>query len=337
MKSPYKIAIPKPCHENWLEMTPNEKGRFCQSCSKTVVDFTNMKTNEIQEFVHNNKQQRICGHIKQNQLDAINLQISDTIFEQKLSFHKLFLLALLLAMGTSLFSCSDDKGNTKKIESVEIVEKVIDSIQIEVKKHSDSATTCTSKEKTDSATIEKPKIKDQIITTIGDVAIIKGEMIETIKHPIVLLDSINEPQYDIIEGEMDIEKTPHCPVPERKSTDPYNYSEVEIPPEFKGTPKNLSVKEKRDYFKEKISQFVLDNFEITQGDIALEGRQRINAQFMIDKKGKVKDIKVRAPHKWFEEETKRVISLLPKFTPAIQQDKPIEITYSLPIIFDIKD
>ena len=35
-----KITIPTPCHENWNEMTPNEMGRHCTVCSKTVKDFT---------------------------------------------------------------------------------------------------------------------------------------------------------------------------------------------------------------------------------------------------------------------------------------------------------
>ena len=73
MKTRYSISIPRPCHENWSEMSPNEKGRFCQSCSKIVVDFTKMEIVDVQAFIHNNKEQRICGHIKQSQLDTINL------------------------------------------------------------------------------------------------------------------------------------------------------------------------------------------------------------------------------------------------------------------------
>jgi len=131
MKTNYSISIPKPCHEDWSKMTKNEKGRFCQSCSKTVVDFTEMNTDEIQDYIHNNKSQRICGHIKQSQLNTINLRIPETVFSQNLSFQKLFLLTLLIVMGTNLFNCSNENGDIKKIESVEIVEqhaKVKDSI-----------------------------------------------------------------------------------------------------------------------------------------------------------------------------------------------------------------
>jgi hypothetical protein len=171
MKTRYSITIPKPCHENWSKMTPNEKGRFCQSCSKTVVDFTTMKTNEIQEYVHENKGQRICAHIKQTQLDTINLQVSETIFEQTLSFQKLFLLALLFAMGTSLFSCADDQGQVKKINSIKIVEKVIDTTQFKKEKHVDSVLNT----KTDSVIVKKPKAPIPVPIIMGDI-MIEGEI-----------------------------------------------------------------------------------------------------------------------------------------------------------------
>jgi hypothetical protein len=51
MSSNLKIIIPKPCHENWSAMSPKEKGRFCGSCSKTVVDFTKKSPSEIKEYL----------------------------------------------------------------------------------------------------------------------------------------------------------------------------------------------------------------------------------------------------------------------------------------------
>ena len=62
-----KITIPTPCHENWNEMTPNEMGRHCAVCSKTVKDFTDCSYEEIYNELNSN--QNICGRFNDNQLN----------------------------------------------------------------------------------------------------------------------------------------------------------------------------------------------------------------------------------------------------------------------------
>jgi hypothetical protein len=120
MERKYKITIPEPCDEDWNKMTPNENGRFCGSCSKNVVDFTNMMPDEIQAYFlkHNN----VCGRFKNSQLDSLSIQIPNRVLYSQTHYHKMFLLALLITMGTTLFSCSDKNGNKQKIDKVEIVE-----------------------------------------------------------------------------------------------------------------------------------------------------------------------------------------------------------------------
>jgi hypothetical protein len=122
MDKQYKIAIPEPCHQDWNKMSPKDNGRFCLSCSKTVVDFTLMLPEEIQHFFIQNQGSKICGRFKTTQLDDIIIQIPSRILYSQNHYHKIFLLALFVAMGTILFCCQDKDGKKHKIHKEEIVE-----------------------------------------------------------------------------------------------------------------------------------------------------------------------------------------------------------------------
>jgi len=124
MERKYKITIPEPCHEDWNKMTPNDNGRFCGSCSKNVVDFTNMLPDEIQLYFQQNS--NVCGRFKNSQLNSLTIQIPNRVLYSQTHYHKIFLLALFIAMGTTLFSCADKNGNKQKIDKVEVIEDSID-------------------------------------------------------------------------------------------------------------------------------------------------------------------------------------------------------------------
>ena len=62
-----KITIPEPCHENWGNMTPKEKGRHCDQCDKVVVDFTNHTQEEIVDHLEN-AEGKTCGRFKKEQI-----------------------------------------------------------------------------------------------------------------------------------------------------------------------------------------------------------------------------------------------------------------------------
>ena len=67
MKQKIQLSIPEPCHENWQQMSSVEKGRFCSSCQKTVLDFTQLSDNEIIKLV--SKNDNLCGRFNASQLD----------------------------------------------------------------------------------------------------------------------------------------------------------------------------------------------------------------------------------------------------------------------------
>lgn len=100
-----KISIPTPCHEDWEAMIPNEKGRHCNSCIKTVVDFTTMSDDEVKNFLLSRKEEKVCGRFRTDQLHRITVELPENIFYIPLPFWKKFLAACLLVFSTTLFSC----------------------------------------------------------------------------------------------------------------------------------------------------------------------------------------------------------------------------------------
>ncbi|SDI82020.1 hypothetical protein [Chryseobacterium jejuense] len=99
-----KITIPKPCHENWDNMSHDEKGKFCSVCSKTVHDFTSLSDEElINSFNVNND---ICGRFREDQL-GVNLNFSLT--------NKLALGLLVVGGFTATVNAQEIKPGDAKI------------------------------------------------------------------------------------------------------------------------------------------------------------------------------------------------------------------------------
>lgn len=67
MKQQTFLHIPEPCHENWDNMMPEGRGRFCASCAKTVVDFTAMTDAQVLNYLKTIKG-NTCGRLKEDQL-----------------------------------------------------------------------------------------------------------------------------------------------------------------------------------------------------------------------------------------------------------------------------
>ncbi|WP_353101217.1 carboxypeptidase-like regulatory domain-containing protein [Myroides odoratus] len=63
----YTINIPKPCSEDWNQMTPLEKGRHCAVCEKTILDFSNYTKQEL--IQHIKQEGKICGRVPAKYLD----------------------------------------------------------------------------------------------------------------------------------------------------------------------------------------------------------------------------------------------------------------------------
>ncbi|MNJ86059.1 hypothetical protein D3C87_35420 [compost metagenome] len=107
------IGIQQPCSEDWSKMTPTEKGAFCQKCAKQVHDFTKKSNSEIKQTLLELKGQEVCGRMTIQQEIALNMEFEAWIKANKTNFQRLFITALLIVFGLTLFSCEDERDQRK--------------------------------------------------------------------------------------------------------------------------------------------------------------------------------------------------------------------------------
>ncbi len=98
----YLLHINEACSENWDAMTPNDKGKFCNNCNKTVFDFTTATDNDIIQFIEKAKGEEFCGKFEEQQLDRWLEKTS--IRTSNPALYKFLLSFLLLTGGQDLFA-----------------------------------------------------------------------------------------------------------------------------------------------------------------------------------------------------------------------------------------
>ena len=84
-------------------MIPNDGGRYCNSCAKTVIDFTLMEDKEVQDFFLAQNNQPVCGRFKNNQLHRIVIDLPSNILQVKMPVWMRFMVACLVILGLSIF------------------------------------------------------------------------------------------------------------------------------------------------------------------------------------------------------------------------------------------
>ncbi len=111
-----KITIPTPCHEDWNTMTPNDKGRHCNQCVKTVVDFTTWQPQQI--LLHMQINKNVCGRFTEEQLyETIPTQED---FVKQIAYFRISTLKKVAAIFLFAFmigasSCYENKNTTQGV------------------------------------------------------------------------------------------------------------------------------------------------------------------------------------------------------------------------------
>ncbi|HMG68752.1 MAG TPA: T9SS type A sorting domain-containing protein [Chitinophagaceae bacterium] len=123
MSKKMQLHIPTPCHENWENMALVEKGRFCSSCQKKVVDFSSMSDREVAMYFKKPSTGSVCGRFMEDQLNR------DVEIERKrIPWVKYFFQFAIPAFLASCDTRAQGKVNVvteSKIADVKVVEKIL--------------------------------------------------------------------------------------------------------------------------------------------------------------------------------------------------------------------
>lgn len=111
-----RISIPKPCHENWNEMLPEQQGRHCLACSKTVVDFSNWEADDIMTYLQQKSSEKVCGRFNQDQVmethELPNGHLIQSVIQARMPLLRKIAAVIVICFG--LLQGSDSYGQKIK-------------------------------------------------------------------------------------------------------------------------------------------------------------------------------------------------------------------------------
>lgn len=111
-----KYSIEEPCHEDWDQMKPEAKGRFCGACSKTVVDFSSMSDFSIVTYLESKKNESVCGRFRPDQMEKAYVLARP--HQSAFSFD---LKAVAFGLALSTFSAIHVEAQVTPIDTTQVI------------------------------------------------------------------------------------------------------------------------------------------------------------------------------------------------------------------------
>lgn len=177
----------------------------------------------------------------------------------------------------------------------------------------------------------KPVIEEKPIKKVNPEKILVTE-----KKEIKGIEIKTDPKPEIIPIKTQINVN-QKPKPESFDDNTYSIAGVERVPVFPGCESLRDNEQRKECMSSEIGKLVSKKFNTGLAEnLGLKGNQRIYVSFVVNKEGQIDKIQVRAPHPKLEKEAKRVVNLIPKMLPASQNNKNVEVLFSLPIIFSVQ-
>lgn len=170
-------------------MQPEQRGAFCNACSKVVIDFTQMSDEELIQYFESKKDERICGRFKSSQLETpVTHTFHLSQAKVKGGLKGVFLVSLFAAF-TAMFNLTSCTNQVMG-EPV-VINDLIDTISLPVK----DTTTVICKDTIESLIVGELAIPE---VTMGIIQQVEPVIIE---EPVITPEPIQEPER-IIMGKM---------------------------------------------------------------------------------------------------------------------------------------
>lgn len=174
-----------------------------------------------------------------------------------------------------------------------------------------------------------PPPAPEVIKVVEDEVVIEEQKIETTEieenKPVQIVEASQ-----VGDGDASLDDIP----------DEMPFAVIEQIPVFPGC-EGVAKNKQMDCFNEKMQAHIKKYFTYPERAAENGSQGQVSVQFMIDKDGVVKDIKVRGrgikqDADLLEKEAERIISKLPKFAPGKQRGKAVRVKYGLPITFRLQ-
>lgn len=289
-----KARITSPCSQNWEEMKIKVNSRHCDHCSKSVMDFTEMRRVEIIAFLLTNSNQSICGRIKKGQVDFHEEEIATAVrsyLRKNPNTNRAFLVLAIGAM--FMASCTTD-AKYQGPPQVEITPGV-DTNAIDHLTSTEIDTVCASDIDTSKPAHPLPDSLEYFI--VGEVAI---------QNPIDTNDIVHEPEYVDLAHQQDANII---------------YEFVDQFPEFIGGTDSLFA-------------FVNNHFEVPKAALGMSLEGRIYVRFIINRDGSVEQpeiVRGIGRDDLFKSPIEKLFEEMPKWKPGQKDGRTVRCYYHLPL------
>ncbi|WP_052188235.1 energy transducer TonB [Cellulophaga sp. Hel_I_12] len=109
---------------------------------------------------------------------------------------------------------------------------------------------------------------------------------------------------------------------------------LEDAPIFPGC-ENVPKVERQTCFQAQMQKHIKKNFKYPEAAIATGTKGKVYVMFTIGKQGFIEDVQLKGPAEILEREAARIIDKLPQMTPGKQHLKPVKVSFSIPINFQL--